>query len=232
MPLVSWKSMSGLRTSGWSLSARYRELWSHHLCCNDVRHGVHIRDTYIRLTNCSSITYALWWKSPGKSRSPTPRSFLSLNACSLSHSDVSPTVLGWTYCKNAWWKTAQRHNVWPTVQCPANEGDSDRNRRILYTGASRKPTLPIHNERTWPKTAYIWGTPSGKGVEAAEKVLKEASEEKHRKHNNRTLPLLPYLASPAKYVASSASQWLVYTATLKCTVQTLLERNHHHLRDG
>ena len=40
----------------------------------------------------------------------------SWNACSLNHGDVSPTVLGWTYCKNAWQKTAQRHNIWPTVQ--------------------------------------------------------------------------------------------------------------------
>ena len=28
--------------------------------------------------------------------------FLSWNACSLNHGDVSPTALGWTYCKNAW----------------------------------------------------------------------------------------------------------------------------------
>ena len=41
--------------------------------------------------------------------------FPSWNATSLNYGDVSPTVLGWTCCKNAWWKTTQRHHVQSTV---------------------------------------------------------------------------------------------------------------------
>ena len=43
-----------------------------------------------------------------------------------------------------------------------NKGDSDCDTRILYTGASRNPALPLQHGRTWPKTTYIGGTPSGK----------------------------------------------------------------------
>ena len=56
-----------------------------------------------------------------------------------------------------------------------------------------------------------WRNTVRKGVEAVEKGVKEASEEKHRKHHNRT----PAIAAPpgltCKYVASSSSQGSVYT---------------------
>ena len=74
-----------------------------------------------------------------------------------------------------------------------------------------------------------WRNSIKKRVEAAEKGLKETSGESTESTTIELLPLLPHLASPVKYVASNASQGSVYTATPKCTVQTLIEKNHHHL---
>ena len=100
---------------------------------------------------------------------------------------------------------------------------------MFYTGASRKPTLPLHHGRTWPKITHSGGPPSGK----VWTLLRRGSRRQQRKGTESTttklLPLLPQQASPAKHVASSACPRSVCTATPEFTAQTLLhERSHHH----
>ena len=58
--------------------------------------------------------------------------FPSWNASSLNHGVVRQTFLGWTCCKNAWQKTAQRLDVWSTVLwCPQMRGTATNWCRFL-----------------------------------------------------------------------------------------------------
>ena len=101
---------------------------------------------------------------------------------------------------------------------------------MFYTGASRKPTLPLHHGRTWPKTAHSGGMPLWKVWTLLRRGSRRQQGKGTESITTKLLLLLHHWASPTKYAASSACQRLVCTATPECNVQTLLsERNHHHL---
>ena len=80
-------------------------------------------------------------------------------------------------------------------------------------------TLALQHGRTWPKTTYSGGTPSGK----VWKLLRRGSSRHQRKSTEKHLNRTPAIAAPpgliSQVCASSASQGLVYTGTPKHTVQ-------------
>ena len=119
------------------------------------------------------------------------------------------------------------------VKCPVvpiNEGDSNYDSRMFYTGVARKPTSLLHHGMTWPKTAHSGGMPSRKVWTLLRRGWRKQQRKGTESATTKFLLLLHDQVSPAKYVASSACQRLVCTATPEYTFQTLLsERNHHHL---
>ena len=85
---------------------------------------------------------------------------------------------------------------------------------------------------TWEDLAQdcIWyGNSIRKGIEAAEKGLKEASEEKHRKHHNRT----PAIGTPTGLICKVCGKQCWSRISLyshsKMHCSNPVERNHHHL---
>ena len=75
-----------------------------------------------------------------------------------------------------------------------------------------------------------WRNAIRKGVDIAEKVHKEATEEGHKKHHNKAPALAALLGLTCQVCRKQCLSKLVCTAIPEDTVQTLLgERNDHYL---